>query len=290
VRLAVEKINGHTEESVLSLTAIVAQAKELDLMDSPIIQSCVAKVDKYTKGVEFSRVISSPALISTLSFSEINAGIEILKELSDVIPNAESTILMAVEHKRVVEYELNHVLRPLQDHFADCLVLLDNKSGTLVNKSSIHANVFDRVAQLQNLVLAHTGKKFNCTDLGLLLEDCAVFVHFMVHFVATFNARGATEYLKAPSLHPHGDLLRGQLLEFRMWTDLHMSAVYLRQQLLVGAVPRSDTGEEAAPTVENLERLLSPLKELEAPPPVYISIIDVTVTIIEVIAVDSDLT
>lgn len=280
VRDASEKIVSNTERGILSLKDIILLSIELELTTHPVIEECRLKVKKYSKGVEFASIIASPEQISSLSFSDINDGIEVLKEFNTIIPNAEDTILRALEHKRIVEYELFHILKPMQDMLVDCMVAFDKRSGSLIAKNPMVSNVFDRIGLLRNLLMAHSGMKFNCTDLGFLYSDCGYFIRFMTDYVPNFNALGGLEFLK--KLQPTGDIFKQQIVEFRKWTDLQISVLRLQQQLQLGAVPRSDMGGEEDVQIEVLQLQLQPVEELESPPPAFIAVIKAARAVLEV--------
>ena len=274
------KLNATTVEQILSLKDVTLTAIDLELSNHPIIEEAKKKVKRYGKGVEFTAIILSPDQISSLSFNDINEGIETLKEFNVIIPGAEDTIVRALEHKRIVEYELFHILKPMQDLLAECFVIFDKKTGNLVTKTPQSYNVFDRVAQLRDLLVAHAGMKFNCIDLGLLFTDCTSYVRFMTHFVSNLHAVGAQDFIDG--LKPTSDIFKLQIEEFRKWVDLHMSSFYLQQQLQVGCIPRSDTGNEEVVQIEAVEKLLRPIEILEVPPPHFMSVIKAAQAILEV--------
>lgn len=280
VREASEKFVTNTEKGILSLKDIILLSIELELTNHPVIEECRLKVKKYSKGVEFATIIASPEQISSLSFSDINDGIEVLKEFNAIIPNAEDTILRALEHKRIVEYELFHILKPMQDMLVECMVVFDKRSGALTARNPMVANIFDRISLLRNLLLAHSGMKFNCTDLVLLYSDCSYFIRFMTDFVPNSNALGGLEYLK--KLQPTGEIFKQQIEEFRKWIDLQITVLRLQQQLQLGAVPRSDVGGEVDVQIESLQLLLQPVEELESPPPSFIAVIKAARSVLEV--------
>ena len=267
------KLRATSEADILSLNDVISRAIDLELTNHPVIEEGKRLVKKYGRGMEFMSIILSPERISSLSFSDINEGIETLKEFRVIVANADDVISRALEHKRIVEYELFHVLKPMQALLEQCAAVYDGKSGNLVSKNPRTSNLFERITQLRELLTSHAGMKFNCIDLGLLYTDCTSYVRFMTHFVSKFNAVGGLEFLNG--LQPTSDIFRTQIEEFRKWADLHMSAVYLQEQLQLGCVPRTDIGGEEDVNVVELERLLRPIELLEVPPPHFISVLQV---------------
>lgn len=283
VKEASQKLLATSEADILSLNDVISRAIDLELTSHPVIEEGKKLVKKYGRGMEFMSIILSPERISSLSFSDINEGIENLKEFRLIVSSADDVIFKALEHKRIVEYELFHVLKPMQDLLEQCAAVFDGKSGNLVSKNPRTSNLFERITQLRELLTSHAGMKFNCIDLGLLYTDCTSYVRFMTLFVSKFNAVGGLEFLNG--LQPTSDIFRAQIEEFRKWADLHMSAVYLQEQLQVGCVPRTDIGGEEEVNIEELERLLRPIELLEVPPPHFVSVLKVAKTMLTVSAV-----
>ena len=278
------KLQATSEADILSLNDVISRAIDLELSSHPAIEEGKKLVKKYGRGMEFMSIILSPERISSLSFSDINEGIETLKEFRVIVASADDVIAKALEHKRVVEYELFHVLKPMQDLLDQCAAVYDGKTGNLVSKNPRAFNLNERITQLRELLTSHAGMKFNCIDLGLLYTDCSSYVRFMTLFVIKYNAVGGLEFLNG--LQPTSDIFRAQIEEFRKWADLHMSAVYLQEQLQVGCIPRTDIGEEEEVNIGELERRLKPIELLEVPPSHFISVMKVAKVMLEVTSVN----
>lgn len=261
---AKQRLLVRTEESVLSLQDIITASIDLDLTQHSVVIHCKNTVKMYFRALEFVDLISVPIRLRTLGMAHINEGIESLVSFQDLLPGSIAAIDAAQTHKRLVDQEIKNIVIPLRAALANAAVVYDSSTGNL--KQKLRGD--DHMTTLRNAVhaLSEQSMNFNCTDSQHMYNDCYNFLTFLDEYVPLCDAVGATSFMNSHECaHSTNALFNQQLDEFRMWADMQMSTVKLKEAMCVGKVSLSALGNEPPVVLEEIQAVLDKLSVLRDP-------------------------
>ena len=234
---AKERLQVRSEEGMASLQDIVTRAIDLDMTTHATVIQCKATLQKYYRAIEFSDLAEKPSRLHRLTLKQIDEGIDTLREYADVLPGAERVIAIAMEHKKMVDFEIETLTLPMERAFGNALVEYEESTGNLVQrrKENINylltlkdlvqrcrSNALDKQLQQEQerrqqegggLVedrdlrgdVAGTGQSsrdnlaptFSCVDTKVIYTVCALFLQVMDQFVPVCDAESTMDFLQS---------------------------------------------------------------------------------------------
>jgi hypothetical protein len=194
---------------------------------------------------------------------QINDGLDLLHEMSDLVDDAYSVLTDVKEYKLAVDSEMETLYQPLEILFSKAVVAYDPRTGNIAFKHGVDGQA--SLHKLRQMLSSLFRFEFKCFDLKVLHEDCVTFLSLMDEHVPYDDAQAALDLIHtAVQNKVNNPIFANQIHEFHQWAAIQLSADTLRTYLVNGNVPHTaQHGIEVS--FQDIVKLIDTLKSLSEP-------------------------
>lgn len=279
---ATQRLAHKTREGIMSLQDVLGRAIDLEITFHPIVVQCKVTSQQYYRAIEFVDIVhrsdpnihdyttnydaTSSMALNNLTAVQIEEGVELLQQFDGVVDDAGIALRYAIKYMLAVRAEISDIGDPLQQLLITAALKFDADAGIMIQAYGDEG--LQAMQTLKDKVEALQDHVFNSHDVENIFLDAADYVMVVEDFVLKGDASSAIEILEAAA-HRRvvSKVFTNQLKELHQWAEIQLSPEKLRELLLQGYVPGSETGEEEAVGYEDIEKLVERLKKLSKPTP-----------------------